>query len=304
MPIVGVGGGSGGGASAGSGNASVAGSAGSEGSPPANMIPAGAKVLGPYPQNGGSGAVGMDWGYSLTLGADGFFFLNAVGSLQLNQAARVTAGLIRAPSAAGIGSDWICPGPAAGWLPISSDGSADCTDLSNRCNYQLIMPNPSQFSCTGASTSGNLSFPPMVSDGDTTAPAVSSIPALNGAGLAIRSTTTLSLDPMPAAQQNPYQVSYYDMQSNGQMLDLYFTATPVTPLAGQPVTQWTLSNIDLEYRPQSDIGPYQIICATGGSYEISSTMPIQHSVSLTGVSAPLSCPGTPLGTPLVIGIGH
>jgi hypothetical protein len=65
---------------------------------------------------------------------------------------------------------------------------------------------------------------------------------------------------------------------------------------------WTLSNIDVEYRPNDDIGPYQIICATAGSDEISATMPIQHSVSLTGVSAPQSCPGTALSTPLVIGI--
>jgi hypothetical protein len=236
---------------------------------------------------------------------DGFFFINAVGSLQLNQSSSVTTGLIRAPSAAGLGSGWICPGPSAGWLPISSDdGSADCTDIFTKCSYQLIMPSPSQFSCAGASASGKLSFGAVVPDGDTTAPATSSIAALNGAALAIYSAVPLSLDPMPVAQVNPNQISYYDKQSNGQEISLYFTATPVTPSAGQPVTQWTLSNIDIVYEPQSDVGQYEVICATGGSYAISSTLPIQHAVSLTGVSDALSCPGTALAKPLVIGIGN
>jgi hypothetical protein len=92
----------------------------------------------------------------------------------------------------------------------------------------------------------------IAADGDTTAPRGVEHPDAERRRLRHPREHHAFTDPMPAAQQTPYQISYYDMQSNGQMLDLYFTATPVTPSAGQPVTKWTLSNIDLEYRANSD----------------------------------------------------
>lgn len=282
-----------------SGNAS----AGTLGIAGAAALPSDAIILGPYPYSGGYGAGGTDWTFALSLPGEGWAYFGGVGALQLNQPTKVTNGLLRAPSGSALSTDWICPGPSATWMPTKTNGTSDCTPTVSRCAYDLTMPTASQLSCDGASTSGALAFSAVVPDGTAVSTVTASLPTLNGRTFYLASYTTLSLDTGPVFQ-SPTQMSFQESTGGpgAQLLRLVFHSAPVTPGPGLPVTQWTLSDISVLYYAAGHQGPIDLLCATGGNYQISSSVPIQHSVSLSGVSEPRVCPGTATAGPVVLKI--
>ena len=286
------------GAASGAGN----GSAGN-GSAGAAALPNDAIILGPYPYSGGYGAGGTDWSFALSLPGEGWAYFGGVGALQLNQPARVINGLLRAPGGSAISTDWICPGPSATWVPTRTNGTSDCSPTVSRCAYDLVMPMASQLSCVGASTSGALAFSAVVPDGTSVSTVTSSLPMLNGRTFYLGSYTALSLDTGPVFQ-SPTQMSFQESTggSTPQSLRLVFHSAAVTPGPGLPVTQWTLSDISVIYYAAGYQGPTDLLCATGGNYQISASTPIQHSISLSGVSEPRVCPGATIAAPVVLQI--
>lgn len=291
-------------AASGAGNdTSGHGSAGNSGMAGAAPLPNDAIILGPYPYSGGYGAGGTDWTFLLSLPGEGWAYFGGVGALQLNQPARVINGLLRAPGGSAISTDWICPGPSATWVPTKTTGTSDCSPTVSRCSYDLIMPMASQLSCVGASTSGALAFSAVVPDGTSVSTVTSSLPMLNGRTFYLGSYTTLSLDPGPVFQ-SPTQMSFQESTGGptSQSLRLVFHSAAVMPAPGLPVTQWTLSDISVIYYAAGYQGPTDLLCATGGNYQISSSTPVQHSVSLSGVSEPRVCPGTTIAAPVVLQI--
>ncbi len=283
------------------GKASSAGSAGmvSGGSGMAGSgveLPAGALELGPYPLSG-SVSGGGTWTFWLTMDADGDAWFAATGSMMLGEKMPVVTGMLRAPSASAIGGDWLCPGTDATWVPTASDDTPDCSAGATRCEYALIMPAPTRLAC-GAAGTGDLTFAPVAQN--EMSAAASSLTEFDGLAMQLGTHVGLSLN--PAQTYSPTFVQFSSGAGPETMRTiLLFDSTPVAAPAGTPVTEWTLSN-PFVLRRTGATGETTLYCAASGTYRISSTEPIQHSVELVGVGEALHCPGAPPDQPLVVRI--
>ena len=268
----------------------------------APSAPSNAVSVGPYPVvSGGRSTSATQASYELQFGSHGYALFTALGSLQVGRSLRLVSGLVRLPDSAAVSAGWVCPGDGATWNPLrSAGGSSDCTAAS--CDYQLILPSPSELACPDPAAGGALEFS-AAGVGGSNASVTSSVARLNGASLAIRHLSGLSLDREPSG--NPTQISYLDPNggATAQSVDIVFDSQASAPVAaGATGRAWALSNVSVLYNPTGLSGPTELLCASGGTYQVSFGNPALHSLALNGVSAPLSCPGAPLATPLSLEI--
>jgi hypothetical protein len=170
--------------------------------------------------------------------------------------------------------------------------------MESRCHYTLLLPAPTRLSCAGGT--GMLTLPPVVPASDTSTSAASTVTELDGKSFRVAVHTPLM--PVPDSTIVPSSISYSEATTNGPpaRIKLLFSATPVSVMPGQAVTEWTLSDVSVLYRPSGAADEKQLLCATGGSYSISASEPVAHAVTLTGLSGPVACPGAPVTTPVAV----
>ena len=79
-----------------------------------------------------------------SFGTSGYKWVRYRGSHALGDPAAFVTGLIRLPADTPLGDDWICPGADSVYVATSTREMSDCTDISNRCEFALIMRNPTR----------------------------------------------------------------------------------------------------------------------------------------------------------------
>ena len=114
----------------------------------------------------------------------------------------------------------------------------------------------------------------------------------------LASAAVLGLDPQQSFA--PSSIDFISGEApQTTSTQVFFDASPVPAAAGAPVTEWTLSS-PYVVRRSGLIGETTLYCATSGTYRISSTEPIKHSLELSGLTGELHCPGAPLPQPVVL----
>jgi hypothetical protein len=231
--------------------------------------------------------------YELDLGEDNYAIFATAAAAQPFSRDSVLSGLVHVPAASAIGAGWVCPGVDAVWAPVSR---AECQK--GHCSYILSMPNASLLSCT-ASTQGTLD---LFRTSVRLWLASSNTANLNGAEFGFAS--------FRYSASRPGRIAFAESTVSplGQFLKIIFDGTPVstnTALAPQDKA-WTLSNVALVHNPTGLAGPIELMCASdgtlapNGAWPDTPTVPLQPTVSVTGMSLPVTCPGTPLATPVTI----
>lgn len=157
------------------------------------------------------------------------------------------------------------------------------------------MPRPSRLSCSPGA--GRLALGPAVPGTDPTATLSSSAPDLNALSLAFQAS---QLELNPGTRPTFF---YGYVASPRIQLHAEFDSTANPPASGTVSTSWKLGNafvarIDGDATTGS-VTPAALYCSSSGSYEISSTAPVTHTVSLEGMSERTTCPGEPLQQPLL-----
>jgi len=242
----------------------------------------------------------MQTTYNFELAAESYAIFTTAAPSQLGGTESVLSGLFRVPAGSAVGAGWVCPGPNAVWFPLSA---AECRK--GNCAYSLFMPSPSQLSCAGASTNGTLAIVPGPS---LLSSASSSIPSLNGIQLGVPSFQILTpVDGASRAGSIYYGDPDHYRHSTEPFIEIIFDGKPVAPVGANPAapgTELTLSNISVIYHPNGGAGPTELICATGGIFTLPASTTTVPTISLTGVSDPISCPGTPLAPPLSLFVNN
>jgi hypothetical protein len=261
-------------------------------------------VLGPFALSGGLGSSGDDHDYDLDLPEQGHAWFRATGSARVGQILPVTTGLVRPPASSSLGTNWLCPGTGATWTPTATDDAS--SNCGSRCNYTLLMPAARSLSCTGTSTSGTLAFSPAAAVAGAVSTVTTSVADLNGVTYGVQQTVGPVTPPTDPAQL-PRRISYMETTTDGpstHYVTILFTATPsASVVAGQPVTEWDLSNVSVIYHANGGAGETKMLCATGGTYTMTTRNPSEHAVTLAGVSDGIGCSGVEVPAPVVIEFG-